>query len=563
MADKIGNVVSLFDGPSTGQYALNEAGIGYDNYFASEIDKHAIKVTMAHYPKTIQLGDVTTVKKENLPDIQLLIGGSPCFVAGTKVITDLGLKNIEKVRIGDMVLTHKGRYRTVAKTGGTSSPTITVRAKSILPTTTTKDHPYYVRSSYNGVLSEPKWVNAGDLKRDHRLGVPVDTETLNTYNLTEDECLFLGKCWFKNELNFDNERKKIISYHIYDKDIILSLPKHLLKKVIEGFFDLDDSVDITHIKVHVINESTALTLSMAILKVYGRMCSLSVRKPSIGKCDGYISVNSFETYLLEYYHGDYDGLKPEIIDDIAWVYFLGSEETGLEEKVYNLEVEEDNSYTANLAIVHNCQGFSFGGKQLNFDDPRSKLFFEFVRLRDELNPKYWMLENVLMKDEFIEVINKYLGVEPVLINSDLVSAQNRKRLYWSNFKIEQPKKIDTSISDIIEEGEYKYPASIRGRKIDGEEGFNQTLQVRKDITKSNCLTTVCKDNVLSKLPPGNYKDAFKNKHNYRYYTLKESCRLQTLPDDYFDNIVSEHQAKRMLGNGWTAKVIESNFRGMI
>lgn len=563
MADKIENVLSLFDGCSVGQYALNEAGIEYDNYFASEIDKHAIKVTMAHYPKTIQLGDVTTVKKENLPDIQLLIGGSPCFVAGTKVITDLGLKNIEKVRIGDTVLTHKGRYRTVAKAGGTSSPTITVRAKSILPTTTTKDHPYYVRSSCNGVLSEPIWVKAGDLKRSHRLGIPVDTETWNSFNFTEDECLFLGKCWFKREISLNNEREKDITRLIGKDDVILALPKHLLKKVIEGFFDLDDSCNIMHVKVRVIDKSTALTLSMAILKVYGIMCNLSIEKPLIKKCDDYIFGDSFEYYLLEFYHGDSRELKPEIIDDIAWVHFLGFEETGLEEKVYNLEVEEDNSYTANLAIVHNCQGFSFGGKQLNFDDPRSKLFFEFVRLRDELNPKYWMLENVLMKDEFIEVINKYLGVEPVLINSDLVSAQNRKRLYWSNFKIEQSKKIDTSISDIIEEGEYKYPASIRGRKIDGEEGFNQTLQVRKDITKSNCLTTVCKDNVLSKLPPGNYKDAFKNKHNYRYYTLKESCRLQTLPDDYFDNIASEHQAKRMLGNGWTAKVIESNFRGMI
>jgi DNA-cytosine methyltransferase len=85
-----------------------------------------------------------------------------------------------------------------------------------------------------------------------------------------------------------------------------------------------------------------------------------------------------------------------------------------------------------------CQGFSFAGKQLNFDDPRSKLFFEFVRLKEELNPKYFLLENVKMKKESQDVISEYLGVEPVEINSALVSAQNRKRLYWTNIPFDMP-----------------------------------------------------------------------------------------------------------------------------
>lgn len=72
------NVLSLFDGMSCGQIALNRTKIEYDNYFASEIDKHAIKVTMANYPKTIQLGCVTEVMAKNLPKIDLLMGGSPC-----------------------------------------------------------------------------------------------------------------------------------------------------------------------------------------------------------------------------------------------------------------------------------------------------------------------------------------------------------------------------------------------------------------------------------------------------------------------------------------------------
>ena len=82
-----------------------------------------------------------------------------------------------------------------------------------------------------------------------------------------------------------------------------------------------------------------------------------------------------------------------------------------------------------------CQGFSFAGKQLNFDDPRSKLFFEFVRLLKALKPKYFLLENVNMKKEYQDVISDLLGCKPVDINSNRVSAQNRRRLYWTNIPV--------------------------------------------------------------------------------------------------------------------------------
>lgn len=79
-----------------------------------------------------------------------------------------------------------------------------------------------------------------------------------------------------------------------------------------------------------------------------------------------------------------------------------------------------------------CQGFSFAGKQLNFNDIRSKLFFEFVRLLEETKPKYFLLENVKMKKEYQNIITEYLEVEPITINSNLLSAQNRTRYYWTN-----------------------------------------------------------------------------------------------------------------------------------
>ena len=100
-----------------------------------------------------------------------------------------------------------------------------------------------------------------------------------------------------------------------------------------------------------------------------------------------------------------------------------------------------------------CQGFSFAGKQLNFNDPRSALFFEFVRLLKECNPKYFLLENVRMKKEYQDVITEHLGVEPIMINSALVSAQNRVRLYWTNIpNITQPEDRDIVLKDILENG---------------------------------------------------------------------------------------------------------------
>lgn len=99
-----------------------------------------------------------------------------------------------------------------------------------------------------------------------------------------------------------------------------------------------------------------------------------------------------------------------------------------------------------------CQGFSFAGKQLNFEDPRSKLFFEFVRLKNEMKPKFFFLENVRMKKEHQDVISKYLGVEPVALNSSLISAQSRYRLYWTNIPgYTEPEDKGILLKDIVHE----------------------------------------------------------------------------------------------------------------
>jgi len=108
-----------------------------------------------------------------------------------------------------------------------------------------------------------------------------------------------------------------------------------------------------------------------------------------------------------------------------------------------------------------CQGFSFAGKQLAFDDPRSALFFEFIRLLKAIKPKYFLLENVRMKKEYLQVISEQVsecypeimfGIEPIFINSSLVSAQSRQRYYWTNIPgIQQPEDKGIVLRDILED----------------------------------------------------------------------------------------------------------------
>ncbi len=227
-----------------------------------------------------------------------------------------------------------------------------------------------------------------------------------------------------------------------------------------------------------------------------------------------------------------------------------------------------------------CQSFSSAGNGKGFDG-KSGLFYEYVRILNEVKPKYWLLENVKMKKEWQDVISEHLGTQPIQINSSLVSAQNRERLYWTNVPINQSEDKNIKLIDILESVEingevvdpkYLNKATIIGRRLNNlgkREDYNknipiiQCLEVRaSNVEKSNCITTVAKDNVLTTLPIGRHVDAFKNKLPYRYYTIKEYCRLQNVPDDYFDGVASDNQIRKMIGNGWTVDVIVHIFKEM-
>lgn len=237
-----------------------------------------------------------------------------------------------------------------------------------------------------------------------------------------------------------------------------------------------------------------------------------------------------------------------------------------------------------------CQGFSFAGKQLNFNDPRSALFFEYVRLLREVKPKYFLLENVNMRKDIKDAISKEIGCEPIRINSKLLSAQKRDRLYWTNIPdIIQPIDKGINLSEIIEDGfvdqvksycidanyfkggnlksyfdksrrQLVFGARKVGRRIkngkrcdyDKSVPIKQIIEINQEPNKSNCLTTVQKDNLLV----FNKDEVF-----YRKLTPLECERLQTVPEGY-TKYVSNTQRYKMLGNGWTVDVICHILRNM-
>lgn len=127
-----------------------------------------------------------------------------------------------------------------------------------------------------------------------------------------------------------------------------------------------------------------------------------------------------------------------------------------------------------------CQGFSFAGNQLNFDDPRSRLFFEFVKIKNKLNPRYWVFENVRMDKKIVGAISRMLGVYPVWLNSNKIGAQNRIRMFCSNIRVKtdgifgdlvtdipQPKDRKIFLEDILQpESEVDEHYYIKGNQLE-------------------------------------------------------------------------------------------------
>jgi len=520
------NVLSLFDGIACARVALERANIKVDKYYASEIDKYAIKIALKNYPDIIELGDIKQIKTKDLKNIDLIIGGSPCFTAGTKIFTINNYKNIENITVGELVLTHKGRLRKVLKTGKRYAETFTINIQGILPIKVTGNHPFYVRSMnklwnsekrlYERNWSVPIWKPAQDLKYGDYVGIPVINIENNKYNLTEEDCWLIGRYIADGHIIYRKRKGRKNSYHygvVYsigknkiekfrenvknthfscyihskstyrciihskkfvnllrelkigrkalDKKIptlLLLLPKPLLKKLIEGYLSGDGNYnEQTGVyKASTISKELALSLQIAITKVFKVNSSIYFyRKPK--KCViEYRVVNQNNIYEIHFRLGKRKQRHTITIDNVVWLPIKSIIKNHIQQEVYNLEVEEDNTYIANNIIVHNCQDLSLAKKNREgLHGEKSRLFWEYVRILKEINPKYFILENVYSMPKYDRnIITRTLGVEPIMIDAKLVSAQQRKRLFWTGKKqiyIPQPKDKHIILLNIIHE----------------------------------------------------------------------------------------------------------------
>ena len=242
-----------------------------------------------------------------------------------------------------------------------------------------------------------------------------------------------------------------------------------------------------------------------------------------------------------------------------------------------------------------CQGFSCSGSRLDFGDPRSLLFFKAIEiLRDiqKINPDVkFLIENVSsMKKHIRRQLTELLEIEPIEINSSLLSAQNRARLYWTNFSgTELPQDKNIQLKDILEcetenyikiskIGIYKKHQNkascltggaksagnhssmdLIGRPLNiGEaedlKGFESIRRIYSVYGKSPTL--------LSNSGGNRHVKVALNDYQYRRLTPIECERLQTLDDNYTEG-VSNTQRYKMIGNGWTVDVISHILRGLI
>ena len=201
-------------------------------------------------------------------------------------------------------------------------------------------------------------------------------------------------------------------------------------------------------------------------------------------------------------------------------------------------------------------GFEFKGY--------SYLFWEYMRILKETKPKYFLLENVKMSKKWENILSQAIGIEPIKINSSLVSAQNRIRNYWTNIpNITQPKDRNIILEDILEYDTSKiepFKNCVRKNIVNIDvlqylkgSGFCQIptssgFQDHKvGITKSPCLRAG-NSFVLVKCPNG----------GIRKITVLECERLQTIPDNFTEGI-SNTQRFKAIGNGWTVDVISHIF----
>lgn len=525
-----------------------------------EIDKYATRSYCAVHDidPSKNLGDITKVDENELPKFNCIFGGSPCFVAGTKVYTDCGYKNIEDIVCGDNVLTHIGRFMPVLRVGGEHNKEIwAIRAQGFLETYCTDYHPFYVKTAKNAT---PVKMRLKDIEPGYYVGHLINKQSYNKYNLSDEDCWLLGRYVADGHVRkarridrkdsyhyaliisvgkdkvdeFNNavkERKFSMRTHtkstyratftsmslvnfIIDcgfgrsaltkriPNFIIDLPKDKLQHFFDGYMSGDGCKVGEKYQATTISVELAMGLTDIVQKLYGVGCNIYYdERPATHVIDGR-TVNQHDTYMVRF---GIENSKHLWFSDNDFIWYPVREiyKTDRVEDVYNIEVQDDHTYTANNIACFNCQDFSVAGKGAGsmwkcrecgheynpitvhwskrhicpecgsdqLDKTRSSLLVEWLRVIRTNKPKWGIYENVKNitgKNHratfalFIKELEEYgYNVYWKVLNAkDYGVPQNRERVYviivqkeLDNGKFVWPEPFDNGIrlKDVLED----------------------------------------------------------------------------------------------------------------
>jgi DNA-cytosine methyltransferase len=445
--------VDLFAGIGGFHHGLTQASDAFRCVWASEWDKYASSVYRHNFPETpLDTRDIRTVPAEEVPQHDLLCGGFPCFARGTLILTKGGFISIESVHVGDIVLTHRGLWKKVTNIMRRRGKGRQVEGQGILKTTTSDEHPYYARTSrrkwisktrnYKREFSEPEWIAAEDIKGKYACSVlPEQTELEGD----EDFWWIVGRyiadgwivnrrdrgdggsakviiCGGKHEADALEERirrkfhctkapeRTVVKFHISNREFArflepigkgagnkqippqwLGARREIAAAILDGYLSGDGSKNRQGSSATTVSPALALGVAMLSQNARGIKPTIAFNLvPPTKEIEGR-TVNQQPFYIIQIPNRNRSAF---VEGRYGWGLVRVSLPTEEEIDLFNLEVEDDNSYVANGAVVHNCQAFSVAGRREGFNDTRGTLFREIVRIAEHRRPQLLLLENV-------------------------------------------------------------------------------------------------------------------------------------------------------------------------
>lgn len=430
MSDKKLKLGSLFDG--VGGFPLVGSWYGIEPVWASEIEPAPIRITSKKFPNMKHLGDITQINGGEIEPVDILTGGSPCFPAGTLILTEKGYRPIETIKVGDIVLTHMGRWRKVTAVGSREAETILLKGNFTLETT--QNHPIYSadivytykknekgkRPAKKNLINVGQWRNASEMKGHQWATVrtmdAVEVPEPQKYNIGQNSMpakneafwYFFGR-WLGDGLGHEtniicdskdkvNELAKTVeklglNYSItyarpvvkvrltlqrlcewlvtifgkgaINKEIppfVMGLSEEYRSSLLQGILDSDGfKIRENKYKISSISKTLILGIRMLAESLGYTTSIIYTKRPETCVIEGRV-VNQHDTWTIGIVKNPnrMTGMRDELH---TWYKCRNVIPTNQTKTVYNISVEDDESYVADSIVVHNCTSLSVAGKQ--------------------------------------------------------------------------------------------------------------------------------------------------------------------------------------------------------